>query len=282
MGEETGQVETEVEAEAEATTTPTPIIGEDGKFVTNWQETLPEDIRGEKSLRDFKDVTGLAKSWVSARRMLGKDKVAIPSESSTDGEWEEFYNAGGRPKTAADYNLKRPETLPEEYYDKELVSKAQELFHKIGLNKKQAEALFAFNNENAMAALKNHTTGQEMAMRELEDGLHKEWGKAYEQKVHLGNVAIEQGTAGNDELKERLTQKFGNDPDFIRFAATLGGKFAEHGVKGSLIPTPADIDVKIHELMMQDAYTNKNHPGHKAAVEAVQKLFVSKNAQGQV
>jgi len=278
MAEDTGLAETSDETEETTETTSAPsIIGEDGSFVANWHETLPEDIRGDVSLRDFKNVAGLAKSFVTTKRMLGKNKVAIPSESSTDAEWDEFYQAGGRPKTAADYDLKRPDDLPEECYDKELVAKAQELFLKIGLNRKQAEALFAFQNENAMAAIKAGEVQEEQEIQELADALHKEWGKAYEQKVHLGNVAVEQGAGNNEEFKERLTQKFGNDPDFIRFAANLGGKFAEHGVKGTPIPTPAEIDTKIHDAMMQDAYTNRNHPGHKAAVEAVQRMFVEKN-----
>ena len=282
MAENTTMTETDPDpttttAAAASQTVPPAVIGPDGKFTEKWREALPEDIRGEPSLATFKDVQNLAKSYVNAQRMVGKNKVAIPGETSSAGEWEEFWKAAGRPETAKDYGLKRPAEVPEEFYNAPLAEKAQELFHKIGLSKKQSDALFAFNTEALVAGLKTQKAEREAAMQGLQDGLHKEWGAAYQEKVHLGNVAIEQGVAGNEEFKDRLVERFGNDPDFIRFAANLGAKFAEHGVKGSPTPTPADIDEKISTLMNSDAYMKAGHPGHKAAVEQVHRLFERKH-----
>jgi len=282
MAESTTMTETDPDpttttAAAASQTVPPAVIGPDGKFTEKWREALPEDIRGEPSLATFKDVQNLAKSYVNAQRMVGKNKVAIPGETSSAGEWEEFWKAAGRPETAGDYQLKRPAELPEEHYNAKLVEDAQALFHKIGLSKKQADALFRFNIENLQTDLKTQEAEAAAAMQGLQDGLHKEWGAAYQEKVHLGNVAIEQGVAGNEEFKDRLVERFGNDPDFIRFATNLGAKFAEHGVKGSPTPTPADIDEKISTLMNSDAYMRAGHPGHKAAVEQVHRLFERKH-----
>jgi hypothetical protein len=119
---------------------------------------------------------------------------------------------------------------------------------------------------------------QESTQKELVAGLQREWGRAYEQNVHLGNVAIEEGVKGNDEFKERLTKKFGNDPDFIRFASNLGSKFAESKMIDTSIPTPMDIQEKINEMMQTDAYMNRNNPNHKITVEKVQRLFQQKHS----
>ena len=280
MAEDNGLAGAVADPESGAITHAPTIIGEDGKFAENWHETLPEDIREEKSLRDFKDVAGLAKSFVTTKRMLGKNKIAIPNETATDAEWDEVYSALGRPTTPDDYGLKKPEDMPDEVYSEEVAKKAMQLFHKIGLNRKQAEALFAFNNENAMAAYKDMAEQEEHNARELADSLHQEWGRAYDQKVHLGNMAVEQGSGGNAEFKDRLVGRFGNDPDFIRFAANLGAKFAEHGVKGAPIPTPSELDDKIHDAMMKEDYMNRNHPGHQKAVENVQRMFKEKHGSG--
>jgi hypothetical protein len=260
---------------------PVAMIGTDGKFTEKWREALPEDIRGEPSLQSFKDVQGLAKSLVNAQRMVGKNKVAIPGETSSAGEWEEFWKAAGRPETAADYQFKRPAEVPEEHWNAKLADEAQALFHKIGLSKKQAAALLQFNVNNLLTDIRTREAEATAAMQGLTDGLHKEWGAAYDEKVHLGNVAIEQGTGGEGEFKDRVVERFGNDPDFIRFAANLGAKFAEHGVKAAPTATPADIDMKISDLMNTDAYLKAGHPGHKAAVEQVHRLFKSKHPQGQ-
>jgi hypothetical protein len=119
---------------------------------------------------------------------------------------------------------------------------------------------------------------REQAMQEAQDSLQKDWGAAYQKHIHLGNAAIEQGTNGNQEFKDRIVEKFGNDPDFIRFAASLGGRFAEHGVvTTSNSVTPVEIQSQINELMRSDAYTNGRNPDHKATVARVKQLFEAKS-----
>jgi hypothetical protein len=46
-------------------------------------DSLPEDLRGEPSLRNFNDVGALAKSYTHAQRMIGGDKIGKPSQSAT-------------------------------------------------------------------------------------------------------------------------------------------------------------------------------------------------------
>lgn len=261
MTEEPGQAaavtETTVETTGTETTTEAPsIVGEDGiTFSENWRDSLDEDIRDDASLATIKDIKSLSKSFVHARKMVGKDKISIPNEATTVEEWDEFYKAGGKPENANDYNFARPEDMPEELYNEELASSAQELFHKIGLSRKQADALFKFNNDNATASFQNLKNTEETTMQELKDGLYHDWGNAYEQKKHLGNLAVEKGTEGNSELKDRLVAKLGNDPDFIRFSANIGAKFGESGVITTThIPTPGDIQEQIDEITMSKVY----------------------------
>lgn len=264
-----------------STPTVTSFIGEDGTFKEGWTGVLDEGYRNEKCLTTVKNFKNLAKFAVDTKRMVGENKIAIPSEKSTEQEWNEWYKAAGRPETSEDYNFKRPDSLPEEYWNPDFAKSAQTLMHKIGLSKKQAEALFKFNTENVMKVRNDEKIAAETEMVNLKDGLFRDWGNAYEQKVHLGNCAVEEGCGGNVELKERIKEKFCNDPDFIRFAANLGSKFAEHKSPNfSSVPTPSDIQTKINELMQSDAYKNGRHPGHTAAVAAVQALFVQKHKTG--
>lgn len=264
--------------------TPTePLVNHEGVLRDGWRDTLPEDIRGEKVFDRVSDFEGAMKSLASAERMVGKDKIPIPNEASSDVEWDAYFVAGGRPNTAGDYNLTRPEELPEEYYNQELATAAQELFHKIGLSKKQADALFTFNNNTVITQLAKNVQDAELEAGTLKDGLYSDWGNAFEQKKHMGNVAIETGTNGDVEFKERLTVKFGNDPDFIRFASNLGGKFAETGSPAAAsIPTPADIQESIDNEIANLAYgTDYMKHGftkaqHQAQVKKVSLLFQQK------
>lgn len=259
-------------------TTLLPLADADGKLRDNWLESLDEKYRDEPYLKEVKNVQSMASSVVSARKMVGADVIKIPREGAGDEELEAWHKAGGRPDTAADYNIVRPEDFPEEHWKAELALAAQDIFHKIGLNSKQAEAIVAFNNANILTAIKTQNDAIEANRQEIKDGLYKDWGAAYEAKKHQGNYAVEKGTGGDEEFKARLCAKFGDDPDFIRFTSNLGGKFAEHGdIVESHIPTPGDIQAEINKEMQTEAYKSGRHPGHKVSVQKVSRLFQEKN-----
>lgn len=277
------------EAGAVAPETPAaPLVNSEGALREGWRDTLPEDIRSDKVFDRVSDFGGIMKSLSSAERAYGADKIAIPNEASSEAEWDTFHKAGGRPETADDYAFARPEELAEEYYSADQAKAAQDLMHSLGLSKKQADALFAFNNNHVIAELARKAQDAELAATKLQDGLYADWGNAFEQKKHLGNKAINEGTAGNDEFKARLTEKFGNDPDFIRFAANLGSKFSEAGSPDiALIPTTGDIQNQIDEAMANKAYGPdfKQHgftkAQHETQVEKVSQLFLKKQPKAR-
>ena len=281
MSEET----TTETTETTATETPT-MFNAEGGFTENWTQSLTDTaLHDNPTLKSTKSVESLANQLVNAQKITGMDKdrmLVAPNEASSEEEWAAFHKAGGRPETSDDYAFARPEELPEEYYSPEQAKAAQELMHQLGLSKKQADSLFAFNNNFVIAELTKRTQDAELEATKLQDGLYADWGNAFEQKKHLGNKAINEGTAGNDEFKARLTEKFGNDPDFIRFAANLGGKFSEADSPNiPLIPTTGDIQSQI-----TDAMGHKSHGAdykahgftkaqHDAQVEKVSQLYKS-------
>ena len=267
---------------ATADAQPTPLVNSDGELKEGWRDTLPEDIRGDKVFDRVSNFEGIMKSLSSAEKAFGKDKIVKPNEASSDVEWDAYYAAGGRPETAGDYNLTRPEELPEEYYSQELATAAQELFHKIGLSKKQADALFAFNNNNVIAVLTKNAQDAELESTTLKNGLYADWGNAYEQKKHDGNVAIDKYAESehDDSFKERIVGKYGNDPDFIRFAAFAGIPYRETGSPAATsIPTPGDIQEQINTEQANKAYGidyakhGFTKQQHKSQVAKVQLLF---------
>ncbi len=258
---------------------PPSVIDAEGNFQDGWRKHLDEDIRGESCLNEIHTLKDMAKSFVHANKAFGKDHVAVPGEASDEAEWNAFHTAGGRPEAADAYDLKRPDDLPEHLYDETMVGAARELFHKIGLNRTQAEALFAFNIEHAQATDKAYVDAEEAQRKETTDALYKDWGAGFEAKKHLGDLAVDQGTEGDDELEARLVEKFGSDPDFIRFAANIGAKFDEHKIIHTARPgaeTVPGVEDKIAEAMAHEAYMDRKHPQHKQQVERVSKLHQEK------
>ena len=239
----------------------TVYFGTDGALADGWQSTLPDGYREEKSLATVKDAKVLAKMFVDTKRMVGKNVIAIPTDASEPGEWEQYHIAGGRPDTVEDYNLAIPEGVTEEIAAKVFpegsLAKWQERFFKGGVSKKAADVFIAEFANDMLAEVQAVTQAQELEASELTSGLAKDWGAAFEQNKHLGNMAISEGTGDDAEFKERLTQKFGNDPDFVRFTSNLGGKFAEGKPPGfGAIPTPNDYQDQIDTLMENPLYTN--------------------------
>jgi len=139
------------------------------------------------------------------------------------------------------------------------MAKWQERFFKGGVSKTAADAFIAEFANDMLVDIQGVNQAQENQKAELLSNLSTEWGAAMEQKKHLGNIAIEEGTGGDEDFKERLTQKFGNDPDFIKYSSNLGGKFSE-GKSPNLtnVPTPADHQDSIDALMADPLYISGN------------------------
>ena len=56
----------------------------------NWYEGLPDDLKGEESLKLFHDVPSLAKSLVHAQKQFGVDKIPVPTKYSTPEDWQKI------------------------------------------------------------------------------------------------------------------------------------------------------------------------------------------------
>ena len=104
--------------------------------VADWKDQLPEDLRDHSALAPIQDVGNLAKSFVNAQSMIGKDKIALPGQHSSPEEWNEVYTRLGRPEDPDGYQLELPDDSSEE-----LVGWYKKAAHDLGLNNIQAQKL---------------------------------------------------------------------------------------------------------------------------------------------
>ncbi len=241
----------------------TNYFGSNGVLSEGWQSTLPEGYRDEPSLKTVTDTKILAKMFVDTKRMVGKDTIAIPNDSSPKDEWSEYYRQGGRPDTVEDYSLAVPEGFPPEFADKvfpaDRIAKWQQRFFDGGVSKKAAAQFIAEFANDVLADIKIAQQAEESQLAELTSGLSTDWGAAYDQNIHLGNMAIEEGTDGNAEFKARVVAKVQKDPDLTRLLATLGSKFSEgKSPDFTSIPTPSDLQTQIDELMASPVLLDPN------------------------
>jgi hypothetical protein len=72
----------------------------------DWKSTLPEDLKNDATLQNFKNVEDLAKTVVHQQKRLG-NTITMPK---TDDEMEQVYTKLGRPEDPSKYTV----TIPEE------------------------------------------------------------------------------------------------------------------------------------------------------------------------
>ena len=180
------------------------------------------------------------------------DKMPRPNENWGEGDWEEFYKAGGRPETPKDYgDYEMPDWWDEDIKPwSQIQSEWQNTFFKLGLSKKQTDAIIEFNakqNEFTEDSIKRMT--QENIDRN-KDALTNEWGRAYEQKEHRAKSIIEKGTKEDEGLHKHILQKMEEDILLKKWMANMADNFFEHSlVESPSIDTPSDTQDKIDDLM---------------------------------
>lgn len=222
-------------------------------------------------------IEDLGKGYMSLEKLLGREKIPMPtSDDDTEG-WDRVYKAIGRPDKIDDYEFDRP-TLPEDLpYDEDAEKNFRTWAHVNGLSKKQARALY---DGYVKTQVERHAAWHEQSKRqrgELEQALIREHGTKIE-AVKQSAYAVMSEYA-DDEFRQYLDQSgLGNDPRMVRFlhkiAKRTGG---EVRLKGAPVQqaNPQDLDRAISEFRSKNSKVlhDKSHPDHKRTVAEFTRLF---------
>jgi hypothetical protein len=251
--------------------------GGDGK---SWLEGLPDDVKGDPSLAVFKDVAGLAKSYVNAQKMIGADKVILPNDKSTEAEWNAFYQKLGRPDAADKYEIKGPDGKP---VDNDIAKSFKSVAFEAGLSPKQVAKLAEWNAGVLAESQKAAEAQKGVALREALNAYQQELGgeEKYKANVDAARVAV-RALAGPKLTKLMAETEFGSRPEVIEFFANLKGMMDEGKVRdGTGVPfsdeDPSVIQGKIDEIQTK-IMANLNSPERMSWVEQQMKLRERLNA----
>lgn len=114
--------------------------------------------------------------------------VSIPNETSTQDDWNAFYDKLGRPASAAEYKFqdKLPEGLE---IDDQLDKNYRDLAYQIGLNNTQAQKLREFYNTAVEAAYNANQKEVQTHLSKIHDANVREikqmWGGDYQAKTKI-------------------------------------------------------------------------------------------------
>lgn len=90
-----------------------------------------------------------------------------------------------------------------------------------------------------------------------------------------GAFRVVKAYAGDEATMQRLEQKFGSDPDFIKFVAKIAPEMGEDRAAPGLTAGEAD---SMESLMASPAYLDAKAPDHARVVAQVRALYAKKYA----
>ena len=220
----------------------TSYIGDDGNFTEGWMEHagISEDLRSDLTLKATKNVAGMASQLVNAQKMIGKqpNMTLIPNEQSSLTEWDEFHKSMGRPDTPDEYEYNHIEGF--EGVDEEMEAAFKNLAHSEGIRPSTLQKLIEFDDNRIMGMRQAMQEAKAQEAEQCEADLKKQWGNAFEERLHLANRMIEENTT--EENKGALLEAMGNNPRVADFLANIAGKFVEHKIISADVSkhTPTD------------------------------------------
>ena len=242
---------------------------------SDWRTSVPEEIRGHKSLEHITDVGALAKSYVNAQSMIGADKLAIPGKHATDEDWGEVYRRLGRPDAPDGYELdnEMPEGIEQ---SDDMLNWFKGAAHEAGLTPSQAQKLLGGYNQ-FLGTQVGADEGQIQQMRETtEIELKKEYGAAYADRITNGNAAMQEfGSAELSEIELADGRLLGDHPGIIKMMVNvsefINSKIGEDvlaGTKSSGGLAPDDARAKLSEIRAPGSpYWDQRHPEHQFYVQ---------------
>lgn len=238
-----------------------------------------------------------AKGWkgpadlLSAYASLEKDsagRVSIPGEGATDEERAAFYAALGRPATAQEYGLAKPEGMPDAEWDGERMNRFGDAAHMLGLSAAQAKGIIdwlAKDTNDQLAAFEAELPRrQEAHQAKVREGLQKVFGAeapaALERakRAYATYVTDDAAKAAIDMLSEKA-----GEVEVIKMFAAIGRDIGESRMKGgggggglgNLPPDAAKAQLATlnADPKWVEALYSADHADHAKVVAERQRLF---------
>ena len=279
--QETVPVETTTTETVQPTATPTTVAKADTP-ISSWKDSISEEYRVDPNIEKFTEIDALAKSYINATKMIGQDKIVIPTKNSGQEAWDEAYAKLGRPESPEKYTFDVKSDVVN--MDEGAIKSFAEQSHKLGLNNKQAEGILDFYKNNMEGTAQQAKIDTETAQSQAEQELRQEWGRDFDGKVKQAG-ALAKANINPEVLDMTLSNgtRLGDHPEIIKGFAKIAGMMSEDKIvstESENVNTVADIETEISAITndTDGPYWNKQHPDHDKVVQQVYTLREMLNA----
>lgn len=245
---------------------------------SSWITSLPKELQDNPSITKFTSVEALAGSYINAQKLIGADKIAVPTKHTTPEEFRQVLHKLGLPEKPEDYSngVKFKDVIKDDNFKKAFTAEA----YKHGILPAQAQAMADFYATQSEEAVTKLNASAKQSYDDNVKALKTEWGSAFDLNINRGMKVL--SDFGGKEFVEHFDKSgYGADKEMVKFVAKIGEEmFKEHkfvdGQGTSTGMTPQEIDQKIAAVYANPAYSDKLHPSHKTLVAEAKNLFEMK------
>lgn len=257
----------------EQVTQNTTVLGSEGVGDNlDWKSTLPDDLKNDPTLSNFKDIESLAKTVVHQQKQMG-NRIPIPKDEEG---FNELYGKLGRPDEPTAYETKVPDDMAD-YFGEPQLNEFKNVAHKIGLNQSQVDALINYQTGAIQNQLENEPAMLATQKEETETALKQDWGLDYSKNMKAAQRALQ--VYGDQEIMDLMNTSAGNHPAVVKLFARLGAEVTEDMTQNTQNNTLAanrlDAQDEINSVYNNPnhAYFDQKNPEHKVAVERMRQLM---------
>jgi hypothetical protein len=259
-----------------------------------WLKTLPEDLRVDPAIKDFKDPAALAKAFRDTKALVGNsirppgpeaspeqrkeyvEKILksdpnlmfAPSETAPKEAMDALWARLGRPGKPEDYKVEGTETTAE----------LRALAAQAGLTQAQFKVLASQAVADTAAAQKALDSGWQ--------GLKNEWGLAFPEKVAAVAAVAQKLGVPPEAIAALNAGKW--DPAQVRIwanvAKAIGGEPGQLPGQGpgagSTTVTPAEANASLGEIMQNKAFFDESSPQHASLKAKFMEYLILADPEG--
>jgi hypothetical protein len=212
-----GSVGTEAPAAVEQTAqteVPSFVAPEWAKGINVDQEILKAPM-----FSTIKSVDDVVKGFYHAQKMVGADKIVVPTKNASADEWRNYYVKAGLPEKFDDYKVELPKGFDNQEFNAEFIKAAYEN----NIRPDQLQKLTEMFDQNNNKIVADYEAQVAQEMQQTAADLRQEWGQGFDKQIATANRVIKH--FGGEELhKQVLGSDLANNKEFLKLMAKIGSK----------------------------------------------------------
>jgi hypothetical protein len=237
-----------------------------------WGKGIELDLMNDPVMKNVRDIPSLVKGYVHAQRMVGRDKVVVPTDKSSAEEWKSFYNRVGLPEKLDSYNVDIKETN----FSKEQLDKLKSVAFENNILPNQFQKMVEMFHVEQDHINKATSSVAEAEMIESVEALKKEWGDGFAKNIsHARSVVSHFG--GEETLKYLEESGLANNVNLVKFLSKVGASLNKEDTFNSDVTTRFGMTKDEASAEINRMYADPKHPmfdkSHASHNDALKKFL---------